>query len=192
MVVTLTLCLAGCDEAEAPTGGFQVNLPADKAVGALSTGEGEVLCAAYRDHVKLQFEEDPDLREGLCATYGIYLASIEANAGNYDGPDFVDAYAGTCQQIFDSCQSAVAAPKNLLDIFARCEQPPSTCTATVGDVSQCVDDLNASARRARNIVPSCQSAAANPPDDPRAFVDAPSFCAGLSLLCPDWRFGVSG
>jgi len=122
------------------SGAFSSGVDTSKRIDALSVSEAQEICQSSTDYVD-GYIESGQYQEFICRLFGLGVAVQVA-----------DAPLDTCKSQYDMCMKQVtvtAAPN------ADCSAPAS-CSATVGDLEQCLNDQATSINSLD--LPSCADA----------------------------------
>ena len=166
----LTMACGGSDSG----GGFSTSVPSSQQLGSLSDADTTKLCNDIKSY---QTSLNSQLKALSCKTSGLFGAAFAQPA--------TDAEAqSACKTAYDKC---VAAPAQS-DGDDACTPPPASCTATVGELTACMNDLPGYITSASNAIPSCASLKLSDlmsTTDPSDSVKEPASCTSYEAKCPD-------
>jgi hypothetical protein len=167
-------------------GGFNPGVAGNKPLNTLSDAEVATLCK----NADAYFSSSPDIKEANCRTAGVFAVAFTASVGATD-KQLQDA----CQTVYNQCIKAPASSSGGDGGTSNgtCNKPPASCTATVDQMTACLNELTATLK---NSVPACNTltvaslgASANPPDG-GSDTTGPA-CKAYEAACPD-MVGVGG
>jgi hypothetical protein len=145
------LAAAGCGDDDGNDTGagprFTTSAPGSKALGSLSDSEFATLCAdgnAFADKLEL----DPTLQDARCRWLAVVFAAFGVSEG---APD--SELRASCAQAFSQCMNTTSEP--MQDAPDACEPADASCTATVAEYTQCINDGVAQTVALGASVPAC-------------------------------------
>ena len=172
-VVTVSLVLgAGCgggDEGGAVSSG----VPGSTVLGGMSNDSLQKVCASVDRWGKQAGMEDK-LKEFGCRMRGNVAAALSQP----------DSRRDTCQALYDPCAQA---PAPTAASGAGCTPPPSSCSATVGELETCLNQMPQVIDELLVILPTCADVASAPGNPiATALTKIPSSCQALNAKCAGW------
>lgn len=170
-VLTLTLG-AACGKSE--TGEVSSGLPASAVLGGMSPENLQKVCEAVDRWGKQSGMEDK-LKEFGCRMRGNIGAALapEAERQQY------------CQALYDPCARAASPTAST---GAQCTPPPATCSATVGELETCLNQMPEVIDDLLVVLPTCNQVNATTGNPiATALTKIPSSCQALNAKCAGWE-----
>lgn len=151
------------------TGGV---LSGDTSLGGLSDGDLAKLCDEIETFTTTG-SYGMSLQEMSCLLTGMITAQ-------FAGPETDAELQAGCKSAYDQCKAQPFEPET-----SECMKPEGTCTATVAELRQCMQD---SAKAMETVVadlPTCSELTLDATEDPEITdpMDPPS-CVALQAKCP--------
>jgi hypothetical protein len=155
---------------------FSSSIPGSAMIGSLSASDQQKLCGELESYESSSGFKAAELKAS-CGLAGILAATF--------APDQTDAgLQAACKMAYDECTTTVNAPPDA----SQCNLSSGTCTATVSELTACV---NADLAAASSIsVPSCASLTAATLKDATSGSGSsqtmqPAACMAVETKCPD-------
>lgn len=169
MVLGMAMTTVACsDDGDGGGGNFSSGVSGTKKVGELSPTEVKTFCDAAEKTLT-----SDGFRAPTCKLLAV-VAAASAGEGDLKTP---------CKMAYDEC---IKEPS---DDSAMCEAPPSTCTATVGEIEACLNDTQKLLNTIAGKLPSCdnltQSSLEMLDEDSFDF-DEPASCKSVQAKCPGY------
>jgi hypothetical protein len=109
---------------------FSPGVDGNKPINQLSDTELQTIC--------MNIESQPSLKEEQCRSLGLVFAAVGA------GPTTTDAeLQATCATAYSQCENPAAAGDLDAGVTTTnsCNRPGASCTATVGQLSACINEI---------------------------------------------------
>lgn len=168
-------CGSDSDSPSTSASGINPSRPAN----SLTDTEVKQLCKAVDG-----FFNEPALNEVGCKVSSVIAAALFA-AGGTDAE-----LQMTCSSAYDECikGDGKESPGAGASTSGQCKKPSASCTATVGEIEQCLADMKTSFANLGKSLPACNTltkaslsqgslSSAEPPE--------PASCKTLEKKCPD-------
>jgi hypothetical protein len=176
VVLGAVALLVGCGGSSDGGSSFSSSVPGSAMLGSLSAGDQQKLCGELESYVSGSTFKSGEIKAscGLAGILAATLATDQSDAG----------IQAACKMAYDQCATGI---NNATADAAQCDLSGSTCTATVSELTAC---LNADVAAFDSIsVPSCASlTAANLKNSGPASAPAqtePAACAAIEMKCPN-------
>jgi hypothetical protein len=174
-LVLLSLLLAsGCGGGGDGGGSVASGVPPSTMLGGMSADNLRKVCDSVDQWGKQAGMEDK-LKEFGCRMRGNVIAALAEPANR----------ASDCHALYDPCAQA---PAPTASSGAACTPPPASCSATVGELETCLNQMPQVIDELLVILPTCDqvaSAAGNP--IATALTKIPSSCQALNAKCAGWE-----
>ncbi len=163
-------------------GAFSSGVDKGTQIGNLSEGDAQKLCSSLNDWFTHQLA--PKLKEGTCR----FTAVLASGLGGSKDPA---AQKATCKAAYDACLKQPAESDNL---GGECSKPSGTCTATVGELESCVNEMGPLMEQYFGAFPTCDQLGSGSVSLPTSQPQTPMACTSLQTKCPglDVPGGVPG
>lgn len=180
LVASVAFGLLGCSSSSSSPSAQSAPIgsqPSNKVANTLTPSEATQVCqeiAAY---------SASSLKGTSCVVAGISMAAFMPGS---------DPKA-TCQSAYNQCIQQPIAPDAGTDNCATASSQLSGCTATVGQINQCVAD-DITAFKAAYASLNCDLAATATATDagiPTPTITVPASCTSLQSVCPNFSLGNS-
>jgi hypothetical protein len=181
--LALTLALAACTSNGTGASTFSTSVTASTQLGMLQSAQQQQLCADLKAFTSSSSVYADALDAG-CRIAGIVVAGL-SNAQT-DG----DLQAA-CTQAYNACKDDAGKSSSLgTETAAACEALTSSCTATVAQLTTCLNDMFGALHMALASVPSCGSITRASLADGGGLkldFDVPESCKALADACPELK-----
>jgi hypothetical protein len=151
--------------------GSGVTLPDDKTLGGLTDSEAEQLCDDYEKFAS-SGSFAATQQEFSCLLSGVLSSALS-------GAETDAEMQAACKTTYDQCKKAPFEPE-----ASECEKPDASCTATVAELKQCMED---SAKAFEDLVeqfPTCSELTLESEGPDLEEVMDPPSCVALREKCP--------
>jgi hypothetical protein len=119
---------------------------------------------------------DEKLKEFTCRIKGSIAAALASSQSERQP---------ACAQAYDPC--AAAPPPTASNGGASCTAPPSTCTATVGELQTCLQEMSGAIDGLLAVLPTCEMVATTTGSPvAAALTRIPASCQTLNSKCAGW------
>ena len=166
--------LTGCGD-EIPGDFHRGVLSGDTPLGGLSDGDLDKLCNEL-ETFSTTGSYGMNLQEMSCLLTGMITAA-------FTGPETDAELQAGCKAAYDQCKAQPFEPET-----SECTKPQGTCTATVAELRQCMQD---SAKALDTVVadlPSCSEITLDSESDPgTGETTNPPSCVALEQKCPGFQ-----
>jgi hypothetical protein len=181
-VLAAVALLVGCGGSNSSDGGsgssFSSSLPGSAMIGSLSAGDQQKLCSELESYESSSAVKSAELKAS-CGLAGLLAATF--------APDQTDAgIQAACKMAYDGCTTSLASAP---PAATQCNLSSGTCTATVSELTACLNaDIAASASIS---LPSCASLTAATLKDIASGSGSasqpaqPAACTTVQMKCPD-------
>jgi hypothetical protein len=167
-------CVVGCggddENGKAAPGSTQVEsgIPPETAAGSLTPDELGQLCDAIEASLTAAVE-DPAVRDGLCRMSGVLVGQFAVLSGG--DPEAL------CTQTYDACKQSGTQTSE-----GTCTAPSASCTASVGEIEQCLSDSFAALGQTLSAFPKCDALEGFDPSSTP--MQDPASCQVVQEKCP--------
>jgi hypothetical protein len=151
---------------------FSSGVDKGSQLGSLSAGDAQKVCTSLNEWMQSNFA--PDIKEVTCRFTGVTAAAL---AGNDKSRQEM-----LCKSAYDQCM--MSSSNNPIQP-ASCEKPPSDCTATVGELESCVNDMVPLLEKVIGAIPTCQQLASGATATPPTGLEEPASCKTFNSKCDD-------
>ena len=181
-IASVTLALGGCSSSSSPTAQPSPlgNIPSDKAASTLSASDATQAC-----HSAIAYTASA-LMGPICMLDAIAFAGLVTQP-NSD-------LKSTCQTLYSQCSQETLPADAGVNECASAAQQLSGCTATIGQINQCIEDqVNAEKAAFASMNLSCDMAtqmamdAGGLPQQPS--ITSPNSCSTLPAACAGFVSG---
>jgi hypothetical protein len=172
-------------------GTFTTSVPASTKLNAITSAQATQLCADLSTYVQTA------LIVPECKLLAVEFASFGVTAGGTTTDADLQA---ACAQVYDGClhpDGGTSTSTSTCDPTSL-QSEPSTCPATVGDFTTCLDDTSAGYQQAAAATPDCDKLTsaslaaflASLPDGGSP-VTEPASCTKFDAACPGMSASMS-
>jgi hypothetical protein len=173
LVLVSVVMAAACGGGEQGGGAVASGVPQGTVLGGMSSDNLQKVCESVDRWGKQGGMEDK-LKEFGCRMRGNVVAALIEPASRQS----------TCQALYDPCAQA---PAPTAASGANCTPPPASCSATVGELETCLNQMPQVIDELLVILPTCDqvaTVAGNP--IATALTKIPSSCQALNAKCAGW------
>jgi hypothetical protein len=172
LVMVAGLLLAACDGSSHSN--FSTGMDSGKTPASMSPADRATLCTKVESFLPTLMS-----KADMCKLSGMMGAMLGMGGGDLKA---------LCTAAYDACMKEPDDPVETTGDTASCSQGMSTCTATVGEIESCMNDLDAMMRAEMAKIPSCSQLTLSDftaTSTTTETTTSPASCTALEAKCPD-------
>jgi len=173
-LAALVFALSACGD-EKGRGSVSSGVPPATVLGGMSSDRLQKVCDSV-DRWAKETGMQEKLKEFGCRMRGAVAAALTDQPADRQR---------LCQGLYDPCAQA---PSPTDSAGGRCTPPPTSCSATVGELENCLNQMPQVVDELLVILPAC-SEIASAPGNPiaAALTKIPTSCQALNAKCAGWE-----
>jgi hypothetical protein len=164
-------------------GNFSTSVPGNKSIASLTPSEQAQLC-----HDAEQWSQT-SLQPSLCKTSAVLTAAFGAAVDSSVSDAQIQM---SCTQAYNECLTSGQSPDAGATSSCQMGLSDPTCTATVAEMTACLNDESAALAQETSALPSCGSLTraslntATGSDSDAGAADEPASCKIVNMKCPSF------
>jgi hypothetical protein len=181
-VITLALILSACgSDGGSGSATFTTSVPSATPLNMLSSSQLQTLCNDLKSFA-MSSSVYADAKDAGCRLAGMIAAALSGKTTDSD-------LQAACTTAYNQCKSAPVDSGTMTDTGLACTAAPPTCTATVGEVTTCLNDEFSQLGQLLKSIPSCSQLTKAYLNGDAGIVggsnEAPASCKSLEAKCPE-------